>query len=95
MPIVPYPFAMVPVSTKSRRLEDRHSVDKRAWFVCLPDGSIDFGFACSDGNALLLAEAPTHRFKSYPFGRIDLIGYVTGKTVFRIESSPDLLARAS
>jgi transcriptional regulator with XRE-family HTH domain len=95
MPIVPYPLAMVPVITKSLRLEDRHSVDKRVWFIYLPDGSIDVGFACRDGNCLLLAKAPTHRFKSYPFGRIDLIGYVTGKTVFRLELCPDLLARAS
>jgi hypothetical protein len=94
-PAVPYSRAMVPLCTERLVLGDRHSVNKQLWFIYLPDGTIDCGFAWKERNVLILAKSFTGQAQRYPIGRTDLIGYAVGRTAFRLECAEETSARAS
>jgi len=86
-PLVRYPRSMVPLKTGRAALTDANSIEKRGWFVYRPDGQLDFGIAFQEGRWPHLAKSnrPGAATERYPLSRVDLVGYVSGRVLFRIE----------
>ena len=86
-PLVRHPRSMVPLSAGRSALGDVNTIDKRCWFLYLPDGKLDFGIAFQEGRWLHLAKpnrsgTATER---YPLSRVDLVGYIAGRVLFQVE----------
>jgi transcriptional regulator with XRE-family HTH domain len=85
-PLVRYPRSLVPLSTGGVTLREEDLADQRIWFVYLPDGSLDAGIASREGRWLVLLKGSESGpdARKYPLARVDLVGYVTGKTLFHL-----------
>jgi hypothetical protein len=78
---------MVPLNVARTALGDVNAIDKRGWFIYLPDGKLDFGIAFREGPWLHLAKPnrPGTATERYPLSRVDLVGYIAGRVLFRID----------
>lgn len=85
-PMVRYPRSLVPLSTRGATLRHESFTDQKIWFVYLPDGRVDLGLASREGRWLVLLKRADSgpEARKYPLDRIDLLGYVTGKTLFHL-----------
>ena len=81
--ILRYP-CMVPLHTERLNLESEAVNERKVWFVYSPDHCLEFGVAYREHQSLVLLKKRDMPAKKYPLSRIDLIGYVTGKTLFQI-----------
>jgi hypothetical protein len=85
-PLVRNPRSLVALDSRGSLPEDGESVDKQIWFVYLPSGSLDVGFAFREGRSVVLfkagqAESAAQR---YPLSRVDLVGRVIGRVLFHL-----------
>ena len=83
--ILRYP-CMVPLHTERLNLESEAVNERKVWFVYSPDHCLEFGVAYREHQSLVLLNQRDMPAKKYPLSKIDLIGYVTGKTLFQIRS---------
>jgi transcriptional regulator with XRE-family HTH domain len=85
-PMVRYPRSLVPLSTRRTSLRKENFGEQKIWFVYLPDGSLDLGIASREGRWLVLLRrrGSGSEAQKYPLARVDLVGYVTGKTLFHL-----------
>lgn len=74
---------MVPLHTERLNLESEAVNERKIWFVYSPDHCLEFGVAYRENQSLVLLDK-RHAAKKYPLSKIDLIGYVTGKTLFQV-----------
>lgn len=77
---------MVPLHTERLNLESEAINERKVWFVYSPDRCLEFGVAYREHQSLVLLNQRDMPAKKYPLSKIDLIGYVTGKTLFQIQS---------
>lgn len=86
-----YPFilhaqCLVPVENDRLVVESSITTQRRAWFIYLPDGTLEVGAAYQEHHSLFLLKPDLARSRSYPLSSIDVVGYVTGRILFQIGS---------
>jgi len=86
-PLIRYAHSLVPIDTNKTALQDESSIDKKIWFVYLPDGQLEVGVAFRDGRWIVISKPHVsgYHMQKYPLSRVDLIGWVTGKTLFHLD----------
>lgn len=82
--ILRYP-CMVPLHTERLSLEGEGVNQRKVWFVYSPEHCLEFGVAYRENQSLVLLNKRYVAAKKYPLSKIDLIGYVTGKTLFQVQ----------
>jgi hypothetical protein len=86
-PLVRCLRALVPLDSRRQLREGAESIDKEIWFVYLPTGKLDVGFAFREGRSIVLAKAgrATTAAQRFPLSRVDLVGRVIGRTLFHLK----------
>jgi hypothetical protein len=94
--MVHYPQCLVPLEEVSghdglRLLDSAISNQKRVWFVYLPDGHLHVGIGCREGRYFSFAKNSGKGIvvQRYPLSRVELVGYVTGNTLFHMAMEPN------
>jgi transcriptional regulator with XRE-family HTH domain len=95
-PMVRYPRCLMPLERVSGRgglglLDPAESSQRRVWFVYLPDGGLHVGIGYRDGRSFSFARNNGKGFviENYPLSRVELVGCVSGNTLFHIGTAPD------
>jgi hypothetical protein len=95
-PMVHYPHCLVPLEEVSGRdglrlLDPAVSNQKRVWFVYLPDGHLHVGIGSREGRNFSFARNSGKGIvvQRYPLPRVELVGYVTGNTLFHMAMEPN------
>jgi transcriptional regulator with XRE-family HTH domain len=89
-PIIAQPMCMVPLvePTKglSSVLDTATSSQRYVWFVYVPGGALDVGIGYRESRTFVLVKntGTGIHAQRYLFSRIELVGYFSGRTLFRI-----------
>lgn len=82
--ILRYP-CLVPLHTDRLILESDGVNQRKVWFIYSPDHCLEFGVAYRERDSLVLLNRRHMPARKYPLSKIDLVGYVTGKTLFQVQ----------
>lgn len=86
--VLRYP-CLVPLHTDRLSLDVEGVNQCKVWFVCSPDRLLQVGFAYREQKSLVLFKGRHVAAKKYPLSTVDLIGYVSGKTLFQVQTGSD------
>lgn len=91
-PLFPHPKAMVPLTIPSKvddELGTSESSQRHLWFLYLPGGELDAGMAYREHRHVVLAKKNGHGLvlDRHPLSKVELVGYFSGRVVFRAASS--------
>jgi hypothetical protein len=79
---------LVALNAQRPKLDPAGTLDAPTWFVYLPGGRLDIARAVREDRWLVLSRTDIHGLKveRYPLSRIDLVGRVTGRALFEVNS---------
>ncbi|MCU1304965.1 MAG: hypothetical protein JWQ87_5249 [Candidatus Sulfotelmatobacter sp.] len=83
-PHVLRPPCLVPLGTDRTSPENGTSNDRKVWLFYDSGGVLRVGLTYREGRSLFLLQNGKNEVQRYPLGRVDLVGYVQGKTLFHI-----------
>jgi transcriptional regulator with XRE-family HTH domain len=90
-PMVRYPRCLVPLERVSQRaalrmLDTAESCQRRVWFVYLPGGTLHVGIGYRENRSFsfVRTNGTAVSIESYPFSRVELVGYFTGNALFHL-----------
>jgi transcriptional regulator with XRE-family HTH domain len=87
-PVVPRAQSLVPLRSYSAAIDGDSSCEMRVWFVYLPGGVLRSRIGCMNGRSLSLLKNNGTGFsmETYSLGRVEVVGYVAGRTLFHLSS---------
>lgn len=83
-----YP-CLVPLHSERLTLDSESANQCKVWFVFSPDRCLQVGFAYREQRSLVLLRRGHLPARKYPLSKIDLVGYVTGRTLFQARAISD------